>query len=68
MVPNDPIPSPCIQVCTHDADNICLGCYRSMEEIRLWPFATEAKKMEIIAIAEKRREQYDNKHHSDHHT
>lgn len=31
-----PIPSPCINICTLDADGLCQGCYRTVEEITLW--------------------------------
>lgn len=28
--------SPCIRNCCLDANDICLGCHRSMEEIMAW--------------------------------
>lgn len=31
-----PIPSPCINICTLDADGVCQGCYRTLEEITVW--------------------------------
>jgi predicted Fe-S protein YdhL (DUF1289 family) len=55
------IKSPCIHVCTHDSDNICLGCYRSLEEIRKWYVSTDEEKLETINNAEKRRAHKDQK-------
>jgi len=55
------IKSPCIHVCTHDDKNICLGCYRSLEEIRKWYVCSDEEKIEIVKNAEKRRAQKDQK-------
>ena len=30
------IPSPCIGVCMLDAERMCLGCHRSVDEIARW--------------------------------
>lgn len=55
------IKSPCIQVCTHDDKNICLGCYRSLEEIRQWYVCSDEEKMNIVENAKKRRAHKDQK-------
>jgi len=55
------IKSPCIHVCTHDAKNICLGCYRSLEEIRKWYVCSDEEKVEILKNTEKRRAHKDQK-------
>jgi hypothetical protein len=52
---NNNIKSPCIHVCTKDENGICLGCYRSIDEIRSWYKSTDEQKLEIIKNAEKRR-------------
>jgi predicted Fe-S protein YdhL (DUF1289 family) len=39
--------SPCIQICTL-VDNVCLGCFRTKEEIREWLRATDDRKQEIL--------------------
>lgn len=32
-----PVPSPCISVCKMNEDrSLCLGCWRSIDEIRVW--------------------------------
>lgn len=34
---DEPIPSPCISVCQMDAQTgLCLGCWRSLDEIAHW--------------------------------
>ncbi|WIO75235.1 DUF1289 domain-containing protein [Porticoccaceae bacterium LTM1] len=31
-----PIPSPCISVCALDDEDVCMGCFRTADEIREW--------------------------------
>lgn len=39
------IPSPCISVCQVDgATGLCIGCRRSIDEIRDWPIMTAEQK------------------------
>lgn len=49
-------PSPCINICRMDADNgLCIGCYRSLEEITLWARSDDAQRQAILsAVAERR--------------
>ena len=43
------IPSPCISVCQIDNDNgECLGCRRTIEEIRDWIIMTAAEKTAVL--------------------
>lgn len=43
------IPSPCISVCQiDDASDCCIGCHRSIDEIREWPIMTAAEKTETL--------------------
>ena len=50
------IASPCISVCqVDDATGYCIGCYRSMDEIRDWPIMSAAEKTEVLSrIAERK--------------
>ncbi|RLD33707.1 MAG: DUF1289 domain-containing protein [Bacteroidetes bacterium] len=59
MSDSSQVKSPCTHVCTHDTNDICLGCYRSLEEIRKWYHCTDNGKREIIKNAEKRRAEKD---------
>jgi predicted Fe-S protein YdhL (DUF1289 family) len=48
--------SPCISVCLLDEQDICVGCYRSAEEITDWFMADAAEKREILARCSARRD------------
>jgi predicted Fe-S protein YdhL (DUF1289 family) len=51
----DPVPSPCINVCQLDAQGLCVGCRRTIEEITEWPRASEARRREILSELEGRK-------------
>jgi len=40
--------SPCISVCVLDHKDICMGCYRSADEIADWAMASLQQKHEIL--------------------
>jgi predicted Fe-S protein YdhL (DUF1289 family) len=40
--------SPCINICRLDAQGLCVGCRRTLEEIAEWPSACEARRREIL--------------------
>ncbi len=49
--------SPCINVCTLDADNgHCQGCFRTIDEISVWSRASNEEKLNILSAALRRRE------------
>gem|GEM_PF-431527 len=50
------IKSPCQLICTYDEDKVCVGCYRSAEEVATWDRLTNAEKQEVIEKTNKRRE------------
>jgi len=47
--------SPCINICRLDDHGICLGCFRSVEEIAAWSRMTETEKAAVIAALSARR-------------
>jgi hypothetical protein len=47
--------SPCISVCLLDEDDICLGCYRSADEITDWFMASPQQKRDMLLRAAERR-------------
>ncbi|WP_143773582.1 DUF1289 domain-containing protein [Neptunomonas antarctica] len=52
------ISSPCIRNCCLDQYDICIGCNRSLQEIREWAAASAAEKRAILvrsAVRETRR-------------
>jgi len=50
------IVSPCVRKCCLNEDDICLGCYRSLEEIKRWGDSTDERKLEILQLAKTRRD------------
>ncbi len=48
--------SPCISVCVLDEKDICMGCYRSADEITDWFLCSNEKKIEVLRLARERRE------------
>jgi len=52
----EPPPSPCIAVCALDEHDICMGCFRSADEITDWFMATAVQKRGILQRAHDRRE------------
>ena len=52
------VPSPCIAVCTiDDASGQCLGCQRTIDEIRDWPILSREEKLAVLdLLAERRRD------------
>lgn len=43
-----PMPSPCVSVCRmDDAQQYCLGCLRTLDELRAWGSADDATKRQI---------------------
>lgn len=57
------VESPCVRNCCLDDGDICLGCFRSLQEIRDWSKATSEHKEAILLLADKRKK--DNKDKKD---
>lgn len=49
--------SPCVRNCCLNEDDICLGCFRSIEEICGWIAAEEGEKLKVLERADLRRAQ-----------
>lgn len=47
--------SPCIRQCCLNEQDICLGCFRSLDEILAWGHADPAQKQRILEQAAERR-------------
>ncbi|MBT5489504.1 MAG: DUF1289 domain-containing protein [Halieaceae bacterium] len=50
-----PIKSPCIEVCALDDHNVCIGCYRTADEIIDWFAASDDRKRDILVAVQRRR-------------
>ena len=55
-LPNTPIQSPCIGLCKLNADNICMGCFRTLSEVENWADADEATRRSILERVARRKE------------
>lgn len=42
------IDSPCIGRCCLDDDDICVGCFRTLEEIKAWGMAGDEVRADIL--------------------
>ncbi|GJL83028.1 MAG: hypothetical protein DHS20C01_26620 [marine bacterium B5-7] len=40
--------SPCINACQLDGDGICMGCYRSIDEIQKWPSMSRENRIKVL--------------------
>jgi len=49
------VTSPCINICKLDENKICIGCYRSIDEIANWTKYTDEQKLQINDELENRR-------------
>jgi predicted Fe-S protein YdhL (DUF1289 family) len=49
------VESPCIDLCTLDDNDICVGCFRSIDEICAWAGAAEEQRRLILRAAAGRR-------------
>jgi predicted Fe-S protein YdhL (DUF1289 family) len=46
----DEVDSPCVKLCVvHPEERICVGCYRSIDEIATWSRLTPAERRAIMA-------------------
>jgi uncharacterized protein len=50
------IPSPCINICKMDAEkSLCLGCFRTIDEITVWSRTDDANRARILAAVAQRQ-------------
>ena len=56
-MPPQPSLSPCIGLCKLNADDICLGCARSMAEIRSWGLLSRTQQRKILTRIQLQRRQ-----------
>ncbi len=55
------VESPCVRKCTLDVDDICVGCFRSIDEICAWGGAGNDQRHEILQSAATRRDMKTNR-------
>ncbi len=49
------IENPCVRHCCLDPKDVCLGCFRTLDEILAWSAANNAERTVILTKANKRR-------------
>jgi len=52
------VQSPCVRNCCLGDDLTCLGCFRSLEEIKEWGVVDDHRRRVILQNAKQRREAY----------
>jgi predicted Fe-S protein YdhL (DUF1289 family) len=50
------IESPCIRQCTLDEKDVCVGCYRTLQDILNWQASTQEQKVDIVAKSKQRKQ------------
>ncbi|WP_449230177.1 DUF1289 domain-containing protein [Azospirillum doebereinerae] len=49
------VPSPCVRHCTLNDEDVCLGCFRSLDEIKDWSGLDAPARRAVLAEAARRR-------------
>lgn len=52
------IESPCIRNCCLSEEDICLGCFRSLDEIIAWSTVSDQERKLILARSKVRKDAY----------
>jgi predicted Fe-S protein YdhL (DUF1289 family) len=48
------VPSPCVNICRLNAQGLCIGCRRTLNEIGEWSLASDARRLEILSALKSR--------------
>ncbi|RRJ85288.1 DUF1289 domain-containing protein [Aestuariirhabdus litorea] len=49
-----PVASPCVSICALNEEDICIGCYRTDQEIMRWREMGEEEKRQVVRMANQR--------------
>lgn len=49
------VESPCIRNCCLNEDDRCMGCFRTLDEIKAWLSLTEREKLEVLRKCQERK-------------
>ena len=53
--------SPCVRNCCLDDDDVCLGCFRHIDEITSWRAYSDEEKQNVVSLCKQRQEENHNK-------
>ena len=51
------IKSPCVRNCCLDEDDVCIGCCRTLDEIKSWQALSEQEKRVVLEVCQQRQQQ-----------
>jgi predicted Fe-S protein YdhL (DUF1289 family) len=54
------VKSPCINICSLDHNEICMGCHRHANEIAVWSMLTNEQKRKVIELVAERKKHLRN--------
>lgn len=60
---NPTVVSPCIGNCCLDDEDICLGCFRRLQDILNWQGASDEQRLEIIEQCHQRKRKAEEEKH-----
>ena len=49
------VASPCIRHCCLNDKDVCMGCFRTLDEIKDWQSKTDSEKIAILVLCQSRR-------------
>ena len=55
------VTSPCVRNCCLNEKDICLGCFRHVEEITQWSSFTEEERKAVLEKTVNRKQEHDEK-------
>lgn len=56
MKVTEKVRSPCVSVCALDADDLCIGCFRTGDEIMRWTAMTNEQRREVLEKVARREQ------------
>ncbi len=51
-----PTGSPCVRICTLDDEDVCIGCGRTLEEIKAWNGYSPGERAKHLSASKRRQE------------
>lgn len=52
------IPSPCVSICALNEEGLCMGCYRTADEIRQWSKLSNNEKKDVLKMTHEREKAF----------
>jgi len=48
------IPNPCVNLCSLNNNNVCIGCYRTIDEVGAWGRYDDEQRLQVLKNCEHR--------------